>query len=382
MSSQANTDNSLNGYPFRIRALNRGNRFQAFFGMNLKPNAIIELTNLLAKSRDVRTVRPDAIVFLNEKYKLDMHLVFRQEFEDSYREYIRYCLADRQFSKEESDNIFHLKKLFGISDKKHNEIYEEVGKEVYGQCVREALEDLEITDEEREFLKKIGNDLELSDKAIEKAFVAEAGAFYKEKLDEIIERNELSISDDKKLGGLEAKLRNEHGDKFIREVLDELTIARINRCRLFWRIKQGDVPKVYPNINLQKDEKCYYEGNAGWYETRRVMNRIQLAGPSMRLKIANGFYWNFKDYQINAMSEDVLRKVDTGKLYLTNTRLIFCGNMSNKTIKFSSIIDIVPVRGQVQIVKDSGKSPIITLSTDLDIFIALLARMLQDHYEI
>jgi hypothetical protein len=82
------------------------------------------------------------------------------------------------------------------------------------------------------------------------------------------------------------------------------------------------------------------------------------------------------------MSEDVLRKVDSGKLYLTDARLLFCGSMSNKTIRFKSIVDVIPSKGYVQIVKDSGKSPIITLSTDLDIFIALLARMIQDYYQI
>lgn len=375
-------DNGLT-FPLKELPLSKGSFLQRLFGIMPKDNAWLELHNAIARAENnIKSVSLATIDALNGKYHTDVQRLFREKLQLLYMGYIRYCLSDRKFSQEEADAIFHLKKLFAISDKRHNEIYEEVGKEVYGQFVREVLEDLEITDGEREFLKKMGNELELSDMAVEKAFIAEAGAFYREKIDEIIERNELSISDDKKLGKLEEKLRNEHGKDFINEILDELTMARINRCRLFWRIKQGVVPKVYPSITLQKGEKCYYEGKADWYETRRVLSRIQYGGPSLRVKIANGFYWNFKDYQINAMSEDVLRKVDSGKLYLTDTRLLFCGNMTNKTIRFKSIVDVIPSKGHVQIVKDSGKSPIITLSTDLDILIALLARMLQDHYGI
>ena len=105
--------------PFNKRQLKNSSFFQRILGKKPKENVIIEIMNLLAdKFPNITSNNIDEIAF---KYKTNIHKIFMKELYDIYRTYLKYCLMEKHLSKEEINNLNHLKNLLGLSDNKIKE---------------------------------------------------------------------------------------------------------------------------------------------------------------------------------------------------------------------------------------------------------------------
>lgn len=334
-------------------------------------NALIKLINSLADASDAREITEANISAINAEYKLDLHARFRAELDNYYRKYIMLCLADRKFSEAEVTTLWHLKSLFAISDSRHDKIYEEVGQEVYRRTIRSAVADSKITEEERAFLKQVQIDLELPEVVVEETRRAETKAILEEKAEHLLAQRLLSPDDEKELYSL------------ARELGANLTLGddlrrRLARCRLMWEIKIGKPPTIEAGINLKRGEKCYLSRHVDWYEMRKVRYGVAYAGPTLRVKIAKGLYWRMGAFGGAPISNDELRKIDSGVVYLTNMRILFTGAMKNTAIRLDKIIDINRYSDGVGIQKDTGKSPVLCFKGDIEMFCAVLARAIDD----
>jgi hypothetical protein len=354
-------------HPFKPVALQPSR----LFNRHPQPNAFAELNNALAASDTVRRVTLDAIGKINAKYKTDLHRTCRKQMEVMYKEFMAFCLADRQFTQEEVDDLWHLKALFGLSDAVHNAIYAEVGKEVYRRGIAEVLADNRVTDEEKKWLDKLASDLELSDDLKQRVYQAETQTFLQKKVDSAIADRQLSPDEEREIQELAKRL----GGKI---VMDGLTSAALDKFRLMWRIAHGDPPTVSVGLNLQKGEVCYFSTPVAWHEMRRVTKRVQWGGPQLRVKICKGLYWKMGDYAVNPITQDMLTPIDSGTAYVTNKRLIFNGEMKNASIKLQKILDFTPYKDGVMVEKDAGRSPFLAFNSNVDIFAACMARAIQD----
>ncbi len=78
------------------------------------------------------------------------------------------------------------------------------------------------------------------------------------------------------------------------------------------------------------------------------------AGPTMRVKIANGVYWRAGALNLKPVTCDALVQIDTGRVFLTNKRLLFMGTKKNTSIQPNRILDITKHSDGVGIEKDAG----------------------------
>ena len=296
------------------------------FNRHPKQNAFAELNNAFAAADNVRQVTTDTIGKLNAKYKTDLHMTCRKQMEVMYKEFIAFCLADRQFTQEELDDLWHLKALFGISDVVHNAIYAEVGAEVYRRGISEVLADNRVTDEEKKWLDKLASDLELSDSLKQRVYQVETQTFLQRKMDDAIADRKLSPDEEREIHELAKRLGGEI-------VMDDLTAAALDKFRLMWRIAHGDPPTIDIGLNLQKGEVCYFSTPVIWNELRRVTKACQWGGPQLRVKICDGLYW-----KMGTMPSIPFSRTCSGKstlaAYVTNKRLLFDGNMKNTSSGF------------------------------------------------
>lgn len=359
-------------HPFTRKSLLRNGFFRSLFGRKNPANAMIELNNALAGAARLQDVTHETIGRLNAVYRTDIHRHFRPALEAAYAEYMTHCLRDRQFSQEEVDGLWHLQGLFCVLDPTHNRIYEDVGGRIYRASIKDALRDSKMTKEEKVFLDKLSKDLELSEDVKKRVYTQESQAFIQGKADAATSDNMLSPQEEEELQTLAKSL-----DATIK--YDGASQAVLQRCRLMWRIRCGEMPTIPAEVNLQRAEVCYFTTAADWHETRRVRTGISYAGPTMRIKIAKGLYWRMGHFRGVPMTNDTLMKIDSGTVYLTNKRIIFAGTMKNASIKLDKILDITPYSDGVGIQKDSGKSPILGFTYNIDIFCAMLARAISDY---
>lgn len=356
--------------PFATKALESAGVLNKLFRTQPKKNAFLELNNALAQAGSIRDVTLETVQDVNSRYSVDLHKRFRDDLQDLYRKFLCFCLQDRQFTQEEIDDLWHLKALFGITDQDHEKLYQETAVGTYKRKLHEILSDSTVTDQEKDALQRLSAYLNIPEDTRKTTFESITAEFLQKKADMAAADQQLSPQEEAEL---EALARSLGGT--IR--YDGRSFMELSRMRFMWHINNSPLPAVQIPINLQRGEICHFQGRADWHEHRRVTRRLSYGGPALRIKICKGLYWKAGSYGVQRESEDVLTKIDSGGVYLTNWRIIFNGSLKSQSIKFEKILDITPYTDGVGIEKDGGKSPVLVMEAP-EIFVAMLARLIRD----
>ena len=120
------------------------------------------IENLLAESDSVREVTPEMIAGFCEQQKVDLKNRMARGRRQLYQRYLSHCLEDKRLSKDEHDDLAHLRLLLHLSQQELSHIHDEVAIEVYGEAVHEVLDDFHLDDQEAVFLATLQKDLGLS----------------------------------------------------------------------------------------------------------------------------------------------------------------------------------------------------------------------------
>ena len=356
--------------PFVEQPLANPNILQRVLGRQPKFNAVVELCNVLA-ARGVQSVTDEDVDDFSKKYSVNLLEKFRTELLDLYRQYLAYCLSDRHLTDEEVGDLAHLKRLFGITDTETTELHNEISSAIYKESLEAAIADGRLDQDEKDFLKMLQSEIGIPESVADEIYAQSAKARLEAYLAEAIDDSRLSPDEERELEQIAQSLGAEI--KFEGELKTTL-----EKYRLFWQIENGDVPTIQADINLQRNEECYFKCDVDWYEHRRQTRRIRYAGPTARIRLAKGIYYRAGDLGFQKVSEDVSVKIDTGPVYVTSKRLLFRGQRKNKTIRLSKIIDFTPYVNGVQIEKDAGKSPFLAFERDVDLFSVILGRAIVD----
>ena len=167
----------------------------------------------------------------------------------------------------------------------------------------------------------------------------------------------------------------------IKEQVDEISLKdKYSYYIRNWEIDNGIFPKVQSNYLLNKSEYCIYRNDSTHiYETKLVTERISYGGPSVRIKIMKGVYYNAGGYNISSYKSERNVLIGSGILNLTNERIILKTNVKILTIKLKDIIHIEPYTDGLVISKASGK-PIILRNEDSIVFYQYLSGIIRNIY--
>jgi hypothetical protein len=112
-----------------------------------------------------------------------------------------------------------------------------------------------------------------------------------------------------------------------------------------------------------------------WHELRSAGRGNTYSSYSPALKAAKAFYLQSGS---NNTSSQILKLIDTGTLYLTNKRIIFAGDKKTSNIKIDKILELTPYSDGVAIRKETGKSPVLQMKQNADVFCVMLERILNE----
>jgi hypothetical protein len=357
--------------PFKTVPLEKPNFLMRLFGRVPKHNALLELNNKLAAATAVTDVRPEDVEEIAQRYGADIQKHFAKGLGELYRSYLNYCLADGQLGDSEIGNLAHLKAIFGLSDKDTDGIREEVGERVFGREVRMAVKDGRLTEEEHAFLERLQAQLNLPDDIATRLYQHAAEARLQQHLDKAVADERLAPEEEEELHAIAKSLG-------VKLEADEKTQVVLSRYRAYWAIENAELPAVETTIHLHKTETCYAVREVKWLEYRKVTKRIRYAGPTARIRLAKGIYFRAGDLGFQSVSQEVLKPVDQGELYLTNKRVIFVGGHKSTNIRMSRILDFRPYSNGIELVKDSGRNPFFEFDHNVDLFALTLARCMKD----
>ncbi len=123
-----------------------------------------EIEDLFATSGSVREVSHTAVADLCKAHEIDLAHKFASDRKHLYRRYLAYCLEDKALSDEEYAELKHLRTLLYLRESDVAPVHDEVAREVYGKAIQEVLADLEIYAEEEAFLRRLQDELHVSEK--------------------------------------------------------------------------------------------------------------------------------------------------------------------------------------------------------------------------
>jgi hypothetical protein len=343
--------------------------FRNLFNKKNPNNALIELNNLLASNK-LLSISLEQVSDIESRYKLNLKRRFKKELMDVYQVYLEHCIRDAKITDEELSDLSHLKQLLSLNDADVLHIQNKAAGDIYESKYGEVVANGRLTLEEETNLETIAKNLYLPE-TIAKQISAEVRS---KKFDEFLK----SATADKRLSESESKELELIGKSLcVKFQPDEQTKAVLDKFKLLWVIENGNLPELGVSINLQKSEVCYFECYAYWYEHRTVSTRINYGGTTARIKIMKGVYYSTGSVKVQSVKSEELRQIDSGQLYLTNKRIIFVGDKKSTNIKLDKILEVNPYRDSVEIIKDAGKPPTLTMgNSEAEIFYMMLGRLI------
>jgi hypothetical protein len=358
---------------YKHKELQKPNFFQKLFGITPKYNYVIELNNLFYKhEQDVYKISRFDLERLNEKYKIS-NTDFLEERLLIFKEYLKSCLLDDKLDTYDKDELEHIKNILTLPPEITKSIVEEESLKTYKKIVKMFISDGKLDEVEEATLKEYKLKLNISEIDFKYIYTEEAHNYFYNYVNEIIQDERISPVEEQTLFAIMKNLN-------IKINLDNNTLEKLSRFKLYWKIENGELDPIESDINLVRGEKLYFKtDDVSWLELRKITKRYNYSGPTARIKIAKGVYYRLGSMSVQPVTSDEWRTIDSGSLYLTNKRLIFMGDKSNKTIRLNRILDIMSYSNGVDIKKDSGRSPFLEFDENVDIFSMILVRLMKEY---
>lgn len=329
--------------------------------------AMAELRTLLA-GRATDAVPPDRISAILSANRVSGKLA-RHTLLELWAEAATRFAADARLSTDESSYLDRLRLLLTLSQSDTDTMLASIGAEVLRRETTGATADSFLTADEWQRLNQIAAQFRIPDATVTSIHTAAVSGIYQAKLDRAIADRLLSPQEEKELAALATNLG-------ITPNYDATTRGLLDRFRVIWRLQNEALPVVDVPIVLQRNEVCHFTTEADWYETRTRTTRVGYSGPVMTFHIAKGLSYRMASYKPSRITEDVLTKLDSGTLYVTNKRIIFDGARKNTAIRYSAMIGITPYADGIGIEKATGKCPVLAVRSDAEIAATVLCEAL------
>lgn len=355
---------------FEFRKLESSNLFQKLVGKKRPQNFIIEINNLLAQ-KYLLDINPSEIVNIAMNYSDNIFKVNSKEISHFYSIYLKSCLTDKFLSEKEINELRHLKLILSLNDGCVKEIHNQVVSDIYKNEFQKIINDGKIEEDEIVFLEKLKNDLQLPDDISDELSSQVRGDFVRNVLENIVSYGELSPDDERQFDLL---CKNLH----VTIKLDEGKRNQLNRLKYLWQIENGEIPSIDVTLSLENGEKCYFQSNCKWFEMRTVTRRVNYSGATASISIMKGVRYRIGTISPRRVTNEELTEIESGKIYLTNKRIIFIGGNRNLTVRLPKILSFIPYTDGVEICKDSGRNPMFKFNDNNDIFNMILSRLLNE----
>lgn len=362
-----NIDSLFRTVPLASRSL-----FQRLFKQHPEENVVIEVNNLLATTPILQISRLD-IAAIERKYNLNLRKEFGLNLEEFYAVVLNKAAADLTISDDEWNLLRHLWEIFELDDRTVTELHLKIGQHIYPKALASFLSKGYLMPGEHTLLSAFVKTMNLP-----AAFVNKTDHRLKQPLidrivDGILRQEQYSPEDQRKLHDACSNLG-------IRLELKDKTKWQLERLQQYWALEHEPLKIVSANIMLQKGEACYYIVSAvNWYELRSVRHTATSVGYSSRIKLAKGLYLNTSRHTPRSYTTQEMKLIESGTLYLTNKRILLTSRSGNtKNIKLDKILNVHPYKDGIEIIKDMGKTPLLEIRKDADLFTLVLQRLIAE----
>lgn len=359
--------------PFIQKAYYQPNALEKLLQKIPKKNFLIDINNLFA-SQSLESISNGQISAILEKYSVNQpERKYNNELCSIFTEFLTDNLGNFESDPTCYQSAKKMQELLRLTDSDFQKLYSQISLDVF---TKKAIEILQLRkkyqEEEQSIFAQWANVLQISKEKDEEIINECRHSIVQGYFDKIIEDRRISPDEWEQGEELSRKL-NVHAH------FGENTKKLIEKYKKLWVIENEELPTIEAGILIQKNEHVYLEIATTLYEYRKVTKSVSYGGPAFRVKIMKGVYFRAGNVGVQRHSEDELKQIDIGVLYITNKKILFMGGNGNKTIKYNQIVDLIPYSDGFQISKESGKSPFFTVhDKDIELILATIARVIRD----
>lgn len=231
-----------------------------------------------------------------------------------------------------------------------------VKSETYKQLMLMAS-DGEISQEEEQRIKELLMEAELTDKQQLQGFIKA----YKKAYEHVVSDEIVTQQEHEALQRIQ-KLFNIPSDKISAE------LEVLGKHRVLRQIQSGILPTCHTNIILKKGEVAHFSYFADLIEERAVRGRYQGGSAGVSFRVAKGVSFRVGQSRGTYKSDREPVAVSSGKLIVTNKRIVFDGDKKGFNITigqllsyevFDNSILVKPTRGNPRLVqfRDTSYDP-------------------------
>lgn len=334
----------------------------------LNDGPVVALNNCLAAAPAVTDVTRESLAAIEAEFRVSLTADYTARLEELYKDFIGDCLADKRFTQDEVNGIWHLKWLFNIPDERHSELYRRIATEAYLRSVDEVMSDFTVSAAEKRFLAELGEYLDLPAELRDLAFDTRAQMMLHDAFDVAKSDGQLTDQELEQLRLLQKQLGKSLD-------LSDEDRAAYQRARLIWVIKHAPTlaPLAGVPLQLPATEHCYYRHRATFILSPRRADQ-PLAVEARRAKLETGAFWNDEVGEL----PDSPQALDTGEVFLTNRHLWLAGRTHKSELGLHLIEDFDACPAGVNIRCAHGKRLRLMMTKQVDVFAHYLARMLRD----
>jgi hypothetical protein len=340
---------------------------ERFLGRRPKENAFIEIHNYVA-STPILEVSRGLIEKTLSDYNADSAAA-SISLAIIYEAVLMHFARDKEINDEEQEQLDHLASAFGLTLAEIQKVHHSALMPLFERVVHGALADHELSSDERHYIERLHKNLRIPEDAAKAVYAKEAYA----SLDEVFQ---MVVADRRLTPDEDAELKRLSDSMGVRMNYDAQTSQMLDRFRLLHRLSSGDLPILDVPIHLQKGETCSLYCSANHYELRTVTKAINYAGIGSSIRIMKGVRFRIGQVRSQRITQEVLKHVDSGDLYLTNKRILFNGSRKTTSIQLKKVIDFTVYQNGIVIEKDSGKDQMFEFSSDSEIVGAVLEALL------
>jgi len=132
---------------------------------------------------------------------------------------------------------------------------------------------------------------------------------------------------------------------------------------------QHALPVIGTDMILKNGESAFYSAPASLYETRAVR---QYQSGFAGFRVAKGVY--IGGSKGRSFSTQEWTKIDNGKLVITNKRLIFAGNGSDRALNVSKVVHVSPMKDAIEISAE-GRQKGMAFTAENPLIVAAIIRI-------
>jgi hypothetical protein len=330
-------------------------------------NALKEIHNLLAT-----TALPD-LTAADVENVLSAYEVSRTQARDGllelYRAAVEFRLRDRHLSDEDVADLRRLRYVLGLDDDDAGSLEREQLRSVYRHHLKSALADGVLSAEEKADLAAMVANFRLPEDV--------RLAVYKEEAESVIQQAFRTAIADQRLTHEEERrlaLMSQNLGVAIAQSADAQ--RQLERFRLLAQVENGQLPDVQSPLILQRGERCHARFTCALHEMRTVTKAVSYHGPAGRIRIMKGLSWRYGYVNVNRITKEELKLIDTGELLVTNKRLLFNGAKRNTNVPLKRVVHFTMYKDGVQIEKDSGRDQFFIGSGDIELLGLILEGVL------